>query len=71
MSVYLTDMSGLFHPPTEKEYSENLGEMAQKWSAPFFDYCKSNINPDIMSIAQWAIEPHGVYYPYSGVTNRP
>ena len=25
---------------------------------------------DIMSIAQWAIEPYGVYDPYSGVTNN-
>ena len=36
VSVYLTDMRGLFHLPTEKEYSEKLDEMAQKWSAPFF-----------------------------------
>ena len=52
VSVYLTDMRGLFHLPTEKECSENLGEMAQKWSAPFFfDYYKNNIHPDITSIA--------------------
>ena len=30
---------------------------------------KSNIHPDITSIARWAIEPCGVYDPYSGVTN--
>ena len=36
----------------------------------FFDYYKSNIHPDIMSIARWAIEPYGVYDPYSGVTNN-
>ena len=45
VSVYLTDMRGLFHIPTKKEYSEKLDEMAQKWSAPFFDYYKSNIHP--------------------------
>ena len=70
VSVYLTDMRGLFHLPTEKEYSENLDEMAQKWSAPFSDYYKNNIHPDITSIARWAIEPYGVYDPYSGVTNN-
>ena len=38
VSVYLTDMRGLFH-------LEKLDEMVQKWSAPFFDYYKSNIHP--------------------------
>ena len=70
VSVYLTDMRRLFHLPTEKEYSENLDEMAQKWSAPFFNYYKNNIHPDITSTARWAIEPYGVYDPYSGVTNN-
>ena len=51
VSVYLTDMRGLFH-------LEKLDEMVQKWSAPFLDYYKSNIHPDIMSIARWAIEAY-------------
>ena len=36
----------------------------------FFDYYRTNIHPDIESIARWAIEPYGVYDPYSWVTNN-
>ena len=59
-----------FHLSTEEEYSKQLNEMAQKWSAPFFEYYSSNIHSDIDSIARWAIESYGVYCPYSGVTNN-
>ena len=70
VSVYLTDMRELFHLPEEEEYSQKLDEMAEKWSAPFLDYYKKHVHPDIESIARWAIEPHGVYDPFSGVTNN-
>jgi len=63
--VYLSDVRALFHLPT-KEYTLKLKQMAQKWSAPFFDYYHTNRHPDIESIARWAIEPYGVYDPYSG-----
>ena len=44
--------------------------MKQRWSAPFSDYYTNHIHPDIQSIARWAIEPYGVYHPYSGITNN-
>ena len=44
--------------------------MAKKWSASFFDYYNQNIQPDIATIARWAIERLGVYHPFSGVTNN-
>lgn len=70
VSVYLSDMRALFHLPTREEYTHRLKKMAQRWSAPFFDYYRTNIHPDIESIARWSIELHGVYDPYSGVTNN-
>ena len=70
VSVYLSDMKALFHLPTREEYTQKLQEIAQKWSAPFFYYYQNNIHPDIESIARWSIAPHGVYDPYSGVTNN-
>lgn len=70
VTVYLSDMKELFHLCTEKEYSEQLSEMAKKWSAPFFEYYSNNIHCDINSVARWAVEPYGVYCPYSGVTNN-
>jgi len=65
VSVCLSNVRVLFHLPT-KEYTLKLKQMAQKWSAPFFDYYCTNIHPDIESIARWAIEPYDVYDPYSG-----
>ena len=69
-SVYLSDIRDLFHLPTEEEYTSKLASMKQRWSAPFSDYYTNHIHPDIQSIARWAIEPYGVYHPYSGVTNN-
>ena len=70
ISVYLSDIRDLFHLPTEEEYTSKLASMKQRWSAPFSDYYTNHIHPDIQSIAQWAIEPYGVYHPYSGITNN-
>lgn len=70
VSVYLSDLRMLFHLPTENEYSSTLASMKKKWSAPFFDYYSNSINPDIHGIARWAIEPHGIYNPFSGITNN-
>ena len=44
--------------------------MACKWSAPFYEYYSHNIHSNIHAIARWAIEPHGVYDPSSGVTSN-
>lgn len=68
--VYLGDIRDLFHLPTEEEYNSKLASMKQRWSAPFSDYYTNHIHPDIQSIARWAIEPLGVYHPYSGITNN-
>ena len=69
-SVYITDVRNLFHQPTEVLYRQKLGELTEKWSAPFYDYYMNHIEPDISSTARWGIEPLGVYNPYSGVTNN-
>ena len=70
VAVYLSDVRDLFHLPTEEEYSLTVERMACKWSAPFYEYYSHNIHSDIHAIARWAIEPHGVYDPYSGVTSN-
>ena len=70
VSVYLSDLRELFHQPTEAEYRESFKNMTQKWSTPFREYYTNEIAPDITSISRWAIEPYGVYDPYSGVTNN-
>ena len=70
ITVYLSDMRELLHLPTEEEYKLKLQQMSSKLSAPFYEYFSHNIHPDIHSIAWWAIEPHGVYDPYSGVTSN-
>ena len=70
VSVYLSDLRDLFHQPTEVEYRNVLTKLTQKWSAPLREYYTNEIAPDITSITRWAIQPHGVYHPYSGVTNN-
>ena len=70
VAVYLSDLRDLFHLPSEEEYTCSLERMARKWSAPFYDYYSHSLHPDIHAIARWAIEPYGVYDPYSGVTNN-
>ena len=57
ISVYLSDISDLFHLPTEEEYTSKLTSMKQRWSPQFSEYYTNHIHPDIQSIAQWAIEP--------------
>lgn len=44
--------------------------MTCKWSAPFFEYYSHNIHSNTHAIVQWAIEPYGVYDPYSGATSN-
>ena len=68
--VYRSDLKELLHLPTKEEYVKKLDKMSEKWSAPFFDYFNRNIDPDIESLARWAIESYGVYSPYSGITNN-
>lgn len=70
ISIYMDDIRTLFHLPTENEYNKSLANMKNKWSSPFFDYYQNNINPDIHVIARWAIEPYGIYHPFSGITNN-
>ena len=69
-SVYINDLKELFHLPTQEAYSEFLQALGKKWSAPFFEYYNHNIQPDIATIARWAIQRLGVYHPFSGVTNN-
>ena len=68
--MYLADIKDLFHLPTQEEYNDALKELAAKWSAPFYHYYQQQIHTDINSIARWAIEPHGIYNPFSGVTSN-
>ena len=70
VSIYLSDLRELFHQPTMAEYESMLEVATQKWSAPFPEHYTNEIAPDIASITRWAIEPHGVNDPYSGVTNN-
>ena len=70
VSVYLFDLRDLFHLCSREEYDYELTKMCEKWSAVFLEYYNNNISPDIESIARWAIEPLGVYNPFSGVTNN-
>ena len=70
VAVYHSHMRELFHLPTKIEYNEKLEEMSCKWSEPFRQYYLANVDPDIDSIGRWAIEPLGVYDPYSGVTSN-
>ena len=61
VSVYVADIQNMFHLPTEKQYTDSLQEMEKRWSAPFFDYYKLHIHPDIHSVSRWATEPYRVY----------
>ena len=70
VSVYLSDLRDLFHLCSREEYDYELTKMCEKWSAVFLEYYNNNISPNIESIARWAIEPLGVYNPFSGVTNN-
>ena len=68
--VHMSDLRDLFHLSTREEYDDELAKMSNKWSAVFLQYYNANISPDIESIARWAIEPLGVYNPFSSVTNN-
>ena len=70
LAVYRSDLKELLHLSSKEEYEKRLSSMSEKWSAPFFDYFNNNIHPDIESLARWAIEPYGVYCPFSGITNN-
>ena len=70
VSVYTSDMRELFHLHTKEECIAMLSKLSFKWSAPFYQYYRQNIDPDIESIARWAIDPFGIYDPYSGVTSN-
>ena len=70
VSVYINDLRSLFHLPSQEQYKSMLETMEKKWSAPFYEYFANNINPDIRAIARWAIEPFGIYNPFSGITNN-
>ena len=70
VSIYLSDVQELFHLPSEKEYVEKFSDISSKWSTPFRQYYLQNIHLDISSIARWAVEPRGVYNPYSCVTTE-
>ena len=69
VAVYRSDLKELLHLPSKEEYTKQLSSMSGKWSAPFFDYF-NNIHPDIESLDRWAIEPYGIYCPFSGITNN-
>ena len=69
-SVYLTDVRNVFHQASEDDYRKKLMELAEKWSAPFYEYYMDYIEPDIALVARWGIEPLGIYNPYSDVTNN-
>ena len=70
VAVYRSDIKELLHLSSKEEYTERLSSLSGKWSAPFFDYFNNNIHTDIESLARWAIEPYGVYCPFSGITNN-
>ena len=59
MSVYITYVLKLFHQPKEEAYKEKLEDLTAKWSLPFLDYYMDQIEPNITSVARWAIEPLG------------
>lgn len=70
VALYTEDIRHLLHLPSEKDYNSELEQLSYKWSAPFYDYYMHNIHSDIHCIARWAVEPLGVYNPFSGVTNN-
>jgi len=57
VGIYLSDAKDLFHLPSHQEYQAELLLTAQKWSAAFYQYYCNHINPDIASIARWALKP--------------
>ena len=70
VEVYVGNLRKLFHKPSESEYQVELDEVSKKWSAPFGEYYKKNIHPQIMFIGRWALEKVGLYNPYSGITSN-
>ena len=67
---YTIDLRSLFHQQSCEEYQALLDEMANKWSAPFHEYCHNNLHPEMSSIGRWVLEEYRVYNPYSGVTSN-
>ncbi len=62
----------MFHLPTESEYGSSLASMKEKWSAPFFDYYNTNINPDIHGMYDGLLNLMGFTTPLvvSPITNQ-
>ena len=71
ISLYLDDISQMFHSSSEAEYSEKLEEYRRTWDSAFHQYYIEEIHPDRAKTCRWALEPLSVICnPYSGVTNN-
>ena len=71
IAVYKDDVYQLFQCPNFEEYQKKLDHLRQTWDAVFDNYYMKEIHGDVAkSIGRWMLEKHGVYNPYSGITNN-
>ena len=71
ITIYINDVSRLFHSPSEQVYKQRLVECCQRWDAAFEEYYKKEIHPTVPDkVGRWVLEALSIYNPYSGVTNN-
>ena len=71
ITIYVDDVSRLFHSPSEEVYDQQLVQCSEKWDASFEQYYWKEIHPSVPEqVGRWVLEPLHLYNPYSGITNN-
>ena len=71
ITIYIDNISNLFHSASEDEYNERLDHYSKAWDPVFEEYFKKKIHPIVPhKVGRWLLESYQLYNPYCGVTNN-
>ena len=71
ITVYIDDISNMFHSASEDEYNERLVHYSKTWDPLFEQYFTKEIHPIVpRKVGRWLLESYQLYNPYCGVTNN-
>lgn len=71
ITIYVDDVSQLFHSPSEEAYNQLLEQCCERWDASFEQYYRNEIHPAVpVQIGRWVLEQVHLYNPYCGITNN-
>ena len=71
ITIYVDDVSRLFHSPSEEAYNQELLQCSEKWDSSFEQCYRTEIHPTVPhKVGRWVLEELQLYNPYSGITNN-